>query len=349
MSRAKPPVNIWFRPVERGRRKSCSFCNERLDSDGIYCWGEYVRAKWRNIRDFCRKCWDGVRERCLQHGKDSGRELNINCNGHQPWWINLGSRDLPTIDEVEEKLASPRLSWAGRCHEIAVKTQDLFDLDARPCYGHYTGPVVEGYFRADRPFQRHGWLELWDGRVFDPTRWVFETDWPPGVFEADWPPTALNRVEVYVGPKDHYDLGGQLYLAAQLGGQWAEPPAYELLGDEKAVTLRIRGEQCRQLTAWLRRWFPRNNHWCSTEEGVLLDRWTLSPLQVWWMSKLPLQFLEEHAISFDLYDAIVAAGAGYAIPLDQRVAVLGDKGSPAAVAAIAKEVLGIGRRKQKVM
>lgn len=59
-------------------------------------------------------------------------------------------------------------------------------------YGFFWGKVAEGSpFDHTSPLHRHGWVELPDGRIWDPTRWVFEDVDP----------------YIYIGDSDDYDPG----------------------------------------------------------------------------------------------------------------------------------------------
>lgn len=83
--------NEWFRPVERGGRKSCSHCKCKLaKGEWIWSWGEYIRARFNNIRDVCKECWPEVRDRLLGHTADCGCTVTLMCCGApQPDWMTL--------------------------------------------------------------------------------------------------------------------------------------------------------------------------------------------------------------------------------------------------------------------
>lgn len=88
---------------------------------------------------------------------------------------------LPTLGECERAIGEKAAAWVARCYEIscAIVKTGLVDGDA--VYGHWVGPVAPKSHFADRsglPFVPHGWILLKDGRVFDPTRWVFEAVTP---------------------------------------------------------------------------------------------------------------------------------------------------------------------------
>lgn len=82
----------WFRVVSRGNRKSCSHCRQKLDDkEWIWSWGEYRNAKFRSIRDVCKKCWPELKTELNKHVAGCGCKVEIECRGaEQPAWLNLG-------------------------------------------------------------------------------------------------------------------------------------------------------------------------------------------------------------------------------------------------------------------
>lgn len=91
----------------------------------------------------------------------------------------------------------PVSKWAGNCYSIAVMCVEKNVISGKPRYGHYRGPIHKDSMFARNitiGFCQHGWVELADGRIWDPTRWVFECVEP----------------YIYVGKNDHYDVGGNV-------------------------------------------------------------------------------------------------------------------------------------------
>jgi hypothetical protein len=73
--------------------------------------------------------------------------------------------------------------WKGNCYYVAsqIVNEDVLMTDCRAIYGHYLGPISsKSYFRNRKgmPFCQHGWIELANGDIIDPTRWVFEAKEP---------------------------------------------------------------------------------------------------------------------------------------------------------------------------
>ncbi len=107
---------------------------------------------------------------------------------------------LPPIEQIAVRIGWPVAAWEGHCYSVAcaILAAKIFPGQAR--YGHYSGPVAPGtLFDLDMPFIRHGWIELPDGTIIDPTRWVFEGA-PP---------------YLWIGHNTgEYDAGGQRWLQA---------------------------------------------------------------------------------------------------------------------------------------
>lgn len=80
------------------------------------------------------------------------------------------------IDRIAKKIKWPVSDWPKNCYAISVAIYRAKLVPAASCvrYGIWWGPVAEGSPFADRPFSHHGWIELPDRRIYDPTRYVFE-------------------------------------------------------------------------------------------------------------------------------------------------------------------------------
>jgi hypothetical protein len=97
-----------------------------------------------------------------------------------------------------KRIGRPLSSWMGDCYTIARLVIDHGLVRGVARYGAYMGEIAPGSMFADRADVpggvNHGWVELKDGRVVDPTRWVFE-DVEPYIYRGE------NRGE--------YDAGAQ--------------------------------------------------------------------------------------------------------------------------------------------
>jgi hypothetical protein len=86
--------------------------------------------------------------------------------------------EIPTVEQVVEAIGLPVEKWEGNCYGIASLLAKSGLVEGRPVYGHFLGEVSEKSemwsARSRHPFVQHGWVELEDGRILDPTRWSFE-------------------------------------------------------------------------------------------------------------------------------------------------------------------------------
>lgn len=123
-----------------------------------------------------------------------------------------------TVKQLEQYIGSKAADWAGACYGVAARAAEMIE-GARPVYGHYLGYVHPRCMfapAAKAGFVQHGWVALADGRILDPTRWVFEK----------------RRPYIHVGPAgSDYDEGGNRFRAKQIG------PAPEFDFDDKAVNV----------------------------------------------------------------------------------------------------------------
>lgn len=101
------------------------------------------------------------------------------------------------------EVLGPPKKWEGHCSEVAKAVVDFLPAgEASMVRGLWVGPVAEGTMFSGRPVSGHSWVKISDGRVVDPTRWVFEGQAP----------------YVYVGPQDeHYDENGSSLREALMG------------------------------------------------------------------------------------------------------------------------------------
>jgi hypothetical protein len=95
----------------------------------------------------------------------------------RPWPGGLIERaDLNLDPEMLARAINVDLAhWPGNCHGIATLIREADLVPGKAEYGWYFGPVNEGshFYGGSYPY-RHGWIKLHDGRIYDPTRWVFE-------------------------------------------------------------------------------------------------------------------------------------------------------------------------------
>lgn len=195
--------------------------------------------------------------------------------------------DLLSVAIVEREIDVPATQWEGQCYGISVKVAPL--VGGQAVYGHYLGHVnSKGYWakHAHLPFIRHGWVVLPDNRILDPTRWSFENVKP----------------YIWLGENDgSYDRGGNKARKA------FQPPPPPLDATDSTVYL---GHMSK----------PAVDHCCALLES---DRASalFGMRQLAWIANCPVDQLEPYAK--DIFQAIVYAGWGAFIPIDNREMVLG--------------------------
>lgn len=102
-----------------------------------------------------------------------------------------------SIEEIESIIGIPVNEWVGKCHLIANEFLKYNLIKGKLCYGNYFGYIDSESIFSDYDFPHHGWVLLDDGRIFDPTRWVFENVEPYFYIDFD-----------FIG---EYDFGGNKF------------------------------------------------------------------------------------------------------------------------------------------
>lgn len=157
---------------------------------------------------------------------------------------------VPTVAEAAEAIGIPVKRWEGNCFGIASALVDNNLVDGVAVYGHYWGPVVEGSMFFGHGLIHHGWVQLADGTIIDPTRWAFEMVEPyiyvgkPGDEGHDnydeggnrWrmkmmrPPPPFDPNAKIIPLHDHLDEYGRMYVTLLIGAEppWSAPQAFWL-------------------------------------------------------------------------------------------------------------------------
>jgi hypothetical protein len=212
--------------------------------------------------------------------------------------MSMTDYNLPTLEECEQALedsfgpSGSAAAWVGRCYEIAAKLLAQNDIEGsvlegrfpkgtRLCYGHYLGERTPAGLYPNHygvPFAQHGWLELPDGRIFDPTGWAFYSSEPA----------------IYVGPADDYDEGGNSWRKRNLSPPLGWDPAAKSV--ELGLTTNI-------------------GTWLQAEYGTPEPDGVLSVDQAFHLAnRHPDELPDVEAI----YRALVNANLAGLIPLDNR-------------------------------
>lgn len=96
------------------------------------------------------------------------------------------SLTIPTLAEVEKAIGLEVPKWAGQCFGIACAVSDAYpELGGTALYGHYHGDICHGsIFYGRGGIVQHGWIQLPDGSVLDPTRWAFDSPDKPYLYHS---------------------------------------------------------------------------------------------------------------------------------------------------------------------
>ena len=188
------------------------------------------------------------------------------------------------IEDVEKAIKLPTEQWRGKCHQIAALMLEHKLIKGKLRYGHWTGPVVNGSKFEKYPdgLVHHGWIELPNGQIVDPTRFDFEQK-PP---------------YIYVGPNDYYDAGGNEYRLKTM------QPAPQFNFEEKCIDLTVDNTDAIEFI---------ENH---LNRKVIDKRVIITVKQAFWLANLPLQILDKAAKP--IYSALIKAEMGAFIPFDNR-------------------------------
>lgn len=224
------------------------------------------------------------------------RDLDARHRQEQTMW------KPPQLPDCVAAIKIPAARWAGRCHEISGKllNSPKLDIKGQLLYGHYWGPIAIKSIFKGQPFSRHGWIKLDDGRIFDPTRWVFEAVHP--------------YIHVGFDDEEEYDPGGNKLRTRLL----RPPPLHEDGDSDQRIDFRHP-----KIGAFVVDLFCEALHWPRNGRFI-----RLTANQLIWLGSLPLTMLGDRAK--DIYKALIKAGRGVCIPFDNRQMIIGDAyGRPA--------------------
>lgn len=197
-----------------------------------------------------------------------------------------------SIQEVALLIDLPLENWPSNCYCIANKIVKalLNDDCAAAVYGVYYGPVSEECKIFRQGVNRHGWIVMRDGRIVDPTRWVFEAS-PPAIS------VFVPGTEEFETEAQHYDEG-----AEALSGLLAYPRDKE-------------SEQVHALPADLGRMLQLLAQFKAGPELRLTGM--LSTQQLAWLAKLPYSLLGPK-VAHAFYSWLSSKCLEALIPLDYK-------------------------------
>lgn len=204
------------------------------------------------------------------------RELS----GDKVW--TLPPDDIQVV-HVQQAIGIPVKGWEKNCYGIACAIIDAGLVDGHAVYGLWLGEVSEdNTVWEPRSCYRHGWIQLEDGRIMDPTRWSFE-----GVEPYIW-----------LGENDGvYDEGANRF------NQMLRRPCEQRQGFDKLHHLLIQPSVANDI------WLLSERHIARDDMGLIVD----AP-QGFWIANLPYEFLEPHAR--EVYLAVSRAFGKAAVPID---------------------------------
>lgn len=188
--------------------------------------------------------------------------------------------------DIADKIGLPVEQWKGQCYGVACSLLEHGFYEGRAVYGHYTGPINPKSMFFGKPIVHHGWIETPDGKIVDPTRWVFDAA-EPYIFEGS------SKID-----KKFYDEGGNQLL------QKMEKPIPERKPDDKMKDIPV------ELQPMFSSLLRRNK--VETQITVM---------EAHWIATLSLLVLKEKAKP--VYEFMVANNFAAFIPLDNRRKILG--------------------------
>jgi len=216
----------------------------------------------------------------------------------------MNAEDI-SVRDVETATGHPVRAWKGNCYGMASAVVETGLVKGRAVYGHFIGEVSKNSFfgqRAGLPFVQHGWVVMDDGRIFDPTRWCFEGDSP----------------YIWVGENDgSYDEGGNEFRKMIMRPWPTDLPK----PGEKRYKIQLRGDIIRELEDY---------------EAELVDEeidgldYDLRDVyvtfnQLHWLATFPITCFSSKNNAYDIFIQIKEHELVGLIPLDNRLAVLGEQ------------------------
>jgi hypothetical protein len=88
------------------------------------------------------------------------------------------------IETIQDAINTPFERWKGNCYHISCQIVKSGIIKGKAVFGKYYGQVDDQSMFAGGIFINHGWIETPEGKIIDPTRWVFENK-EPYIFETD--------------------------------------------------------------------------------------------------------------------------------------------------------------------
>jgi hypothetical protein len=187
--------------------------------------------------------------------------------------------------KIAKQIGLPTKEWIGNCHYVANQLLKHGIIKGELRYGHWHGEISDQSRFGGRRFTHHGWIELSDGNICDPTRWVFEHAKP----------------YIYVGPNNgEYDFGGNKLRKMLMRPC---PPFDSSVSKDKIYDYSHLSEGAKSIVSML-----------------TLSVGLISINQLFWLANCPLDFFDEWAK--EIYQWIIDIKFGSFIPFDNRQFVM---------------------------
>jgi hypothetical protein len=190
---------------------------------------------------------------------------------------------LKDISIIEKIINWKSKEWSGHCHAVAYEILNSGIINGRLVYGQFLGNIHKNSVFFGNPFPHHGWIELENGDIFDPTRWSFEDKEP----------------YVFIGKNTgEYDEGGDKLREALS----VPKPKYDKSDKQKDIPKTFEAEIYRNLL------------------GIPNGRNQTSISEIMWAANLSRK--ELGAIIKPIYQFIDSIGLSAFIPLDNKNLIL---------------------------
>lgn len=190
-----------------------------------------------------------------------------------------------TAEAVAVAIDFPLAEWPGNCYGVACAVLNAGLVEGRPVYGHYLGRIAAGSIFEGKPLVHHGWIETTDGKVIDPTRWVFECA-EPYLFQVE------------AKHASDYDEGGNQYRLKACKPAPEHNPQEQLFTLDEGVVTMISGMLGRP----------------APQPQICLS-------ELFWLANLSLLSLKDWAEP--LYHEINRLGMLSLVPVDNKWKILG--------------------------
>lgn len=187
------------------------------------------------------------------------------------------------VDSIAKSIGFPKEYWEGNCHAIACLIVEMGIVEGKVERGHYYGKVTKDSIFAGRGLVPHSWIRLEDGRVYDPTRFAFSNSEPSIFISKD----SDTQVE--------YDIGGCRYRMNR--------PLPQFDRSKPKVELNFETKECEEFVNIL----LNNPPFLTANEAFFLGNTPFTKLG---------NFAKE------IYEALIEADWGSAIPIDSREYIL---------------------------